>query len=113
MFRPVQRAGWVVTLLIIGGSAAAQSQCPGEATFRSLNSNHSTSIVFRNEAGSTRQLHWLDFNGRRVLYATVPPGGDFSVNTYVSHPWVSTDTEGRCVSVFFPDAQPVRITLKQ
>jgi len=103
----------MLALVIFTGTAAAQSQCPGEASFRSLNSNHPTSIVFQNDARATRQLHWLDFNGRRVLYATVLPGGDFSVDTYVGHPWVSTDADGCCVSVFFPDAQPRRITLTQ
>jgi hypothetical protein len=47
----------------------------------------------------------LDFNGKRVLYATAPPGGDFGIRTYLSHPWVSTDTAGRRVSAFLPDAR--------
>ena len=113
MVRARYWAGCGLALMVFAGGAAAQSQCPGEASFRSANSNHPTSIVFRNESGSTRQLHWLDFNGRRVSYATLPPGGEYSINTYVGHPWVSTDTTGRCVAIFFPDAQPRRIALTQ
>lgn len=65
--------------------------------------------MFRDESSATRQLHWLDFNGRRVPYATLPSSGDYSVNAFVGHPWVATDTTGRRVAVFFPDAQPRRL----
>jgi hypothetical protein len=49
---------------------------------------------------------WIGFDGMPVEYANLNPGETFSVNTYVTHPWMITDGPGNCIEMFMP--QPGR-----
>ena len=81
-----------------------QLGCGGEdAGLRSLNADTPTYVTFRNDTGRTVRTYWLNYKGRRVFYAEVPPGKSYVQQTYVTHPWVITNNpSGDCVAVFMP-----------
>ena len=76
--------------------------CAREPDLRSLASEESLHIVFHNTTQTPLTLTWLDFNGRRVSYATLPPGESYRQQTYVTHPWLALDADGHCVAAFLP-----------
>ena len=76
--------------------------CAREPDLRSLSSEESLHIVFHNTTQTPLTLTWLDFNGRRVSYATLPPGESYRQQTYVTHPWLALDADGHCVAAFLP-----------
>jgi hypothetical protein len=76
--------------------------CAREPDLRSLASEESLHIVFHNMTQTPLTLTWLDFNGRRVSYATLEPGQSHRQQTYVTHPWLALDADGRCVTAYLP-----------
>ncbi len=52
----------------------------------------------------TFQVFWLDYNGNRVLYATLSPGQSFVQQTFLTHPWVIADTSpaAACQQIYLP-----------
>ncbi len=101
--------------------ANAQSQkCNAESISISHNSKVSTEITFINQRSIPVKTYWLDYSGKRKFYAKVTtgilPGGAFRTTiapgdkvvqqTYVTHPWVVTDTSNNCLGLYYPDGQP-------
>lgn len=64
---------------------------------RSVVSDTSLHLVFANHARGSVSIYWLDFKGERVLYNTLAPGESYSQQTFVTHPWVILDADGRCL----------------
>jgi hypothetical protein len=64
---------------------------------RSLVSDISLHLVFANHTHGSVSIYWLDFTGERVWYNTLAPGESYSQQTYVTHPWVIVDADGRCL----------------
>jgi len=69
---------------------------------RSRNSDVPVTVTFRNNSGAYRGIMWIDFNGRPVEYANLNPGETFTINTYMTHPWMFTDGPGNCLEMFMP-----------
>jgi mannose-6-phosphate isomerase-like protein (cupin superfamily) len=66
-----------------------------------------TTIKFVNRSRQTIKVYWLDYEGNRQFRATVKEGDSYeSKRTYLTHPWLITDTEDNAWSIYFPDAQP-------
>jgi len=64
-----------------------------------------TAVRFvNNSANLTFQVFWLDYNGNRVLYATLGPGQSFIQQTFLTHPWVIADTSpaATCQEIYLP-----------
>jgi hypothetical protein len=64
-----------------------------------------TAVRFVNNSGTlTFQVFWLDYNGNRVLYATLAPGQSFVQQTFLTHPWVIADTSpaATCQEIYLP-----------
>ena len=76
--------------------------CAREPELRSLASDESLHLVFHNTTQTPLTLAWLDFNGRKVPYATLPPGESHRQQTYVTHPWLALDADGQCVRAYLP-----------
>jgi len=68
----------------------------------SRNSDVPVTVTFQNRSGATRGVMWIDFNGRPVEYAHLAPGQTFTINTYMTHPWMFTDGPGNCIEMFMP-----------
>ena len=69
---------------------------------RAQNSNTPVTVTFVNKSGEYRGVMWVDLKGKWVLYAKLNPGQSYTVNTYVTYPWVFTDGPGNCVEMFMP-----------
>lgn len=41
-----------------------------------------------NDLGFAVQMNSIDYSGKAVPYQEVPPGGNWSQNTYTEHPWL-------------------------
>jgi len=54
----------------------------------------STYVNFVNKLDIDAKAFWIDFSGKRVIYATVKPGQTFRQQTYVGHPWEVTTNDG-------------------
>jgi hypothetical protein len=46
-----------------------------------------------------------------VPYANLNPGESYTINTYLTHPWVFTDGPGNCVEMFMPQKGVPRYNL--
>jgi hypothetical protein len=78
--------------------------CGQEDSLRSLESVTATSIRFVNQTDITVDVYWLDLDGQRVKYATLAPGETLDQATFLTHPWVVTNTAGTCLGIFLPIA---------
>ena len=89
------------------GLAAIVAVTDAEAAFcsrnvKSQNSNTPVTVTFVNKSGEFRGVMWADFKGKLVSYANLNPGESFTINTFVTHPWIFTDGPGNCVEMFMP-----------
>jgi alpha-glucosidase len=79
---------------------------PGrEGTLRSLSAEVPTSIQLVNRTPNEVQVFWLDYEGKRRRYGSIPPGGRDSRSTFSTHPWLLTDAEGEGLAIFVAGAE--------
>lgn len=99
---------------IVPISNAHAASCSGFGKVRSQNSNTPVTVTFVNKSGEYRGVMWIDFKGNPVSYANLNQGQSYTINTYVTHPWVFTDGPGNCVEMFMPRAgvKKFNITIK-
>jgi len=88
-----------LAIAIAGGSAEAAACKQGA---KSKKSNVPVKVKFVNKSGEYRGVFWLDYNGQMVSYANLNPGESYTIDTFVSHPWVFTDGPGNCIEMYFP-----------
>ncbi|KAG0710922.1 von Hippel-Lindau disease tumor suppressor [Chionoecetes opilio] len=60
---------------------------------RSISSRQQSYVRFINRTQRSVHVFWVNFAGENQLYKTLPPAGEYDVNTYVTHPWVFRDAE--------------------
>jgi hypothetical protein len=68
----------------------------------SRNSDTPVSMTFVNNSDGYRAILWIDFSGQPKDYAGLNPGEQFSINTFLTHPWMITDGPGNCLEMFMP-----------
>lgn len=95
----------LVASAVDAAPVARMRSCDDESDLMSARTRQATTVWFRNEAGRTRKLYWLDFNGDRKFYAVIEPGQQVEQQTYGGHPWVVTDRRDRCVSIYVPSGR--------
>jgi von Hippel-Lindau disease tumor supressor len=85
-----------------------------ESGIRSVKGNESikTSIAFINQSKKKIKIYWLNYQGKRVLYKALNSGENFDIQTYLTHPWLITDSEDNAKSLYFPDGQPRTINIR-
>lgn len=76
--------------------------CKYERDLKSLSDTVSANLVFRNTRPRDISLFWLNYEGRRIFYRTVRNGAQYALTTYISHPWVVVDEQGRCLELVLP-----------
>ncbi|MBO6815685.1 MAG: hypothetical protein JJ891_12540 [Rhizobiaceae bacterium] len=69
---------------------------------QSVKSDFPVTLTFRNMSGAYRSVMWVGFDGMPVSYADLDPGEEFTINTYLTHPWMFTDGPGNCMEKFMP-----------
>jgi len=75
---------------------------PNNLLFSRLASDMPITVTFRNRSGAYRGVMWIDLNGRPVQHANPDPGETYTINTDMTHPWISTDGRGNCIEMFMP-----------
>jgi len=78
-------------------------RCGNESQYKSIDSVERTNITFENARQSPTRLYWLDYTGQRKLMATLQQGVSTNLSTFMTHPWVITDTADQCVAIFRPE----------
>jgi hypothetical protein len=92
--------------------ALRPQDCSLESTYRSTEGSVVTSIEFTNSSTRPVRIYWLNYSGQRQLYQTLPTTAHYVQSTWVTHPWVVTDLEGRCLALYMATSQPGSATLK-
>ena len=46
------------------------------------------------------RVYWLDYEGKRQRYGTIPAGGRHSWTTFATHAWLLTSKTGKGMAVF-------------
>jgi hypothetical protein len=83
------------------GTVDTKVPCDQESQLRSLVSLKQADLTIRNEGSEPLRLYWLDYQGRRKLYANVAPGHFSRQQTFLTHPWVLADSTDACVLIFY------------
>jgi von Hippel-Lindau disease tumor supressor len=81
---------------------ASDSKCENESRLRSIEGVKAVEFTLSNRSKTTIVLYWLNYEGKRVQYETVEPGMQVKQPTFLTHPWVVTDTKGRCIRILTP-----------
>lgn len=86
----------------------AQRLHPAEEnkTAKTVVSNFPTTIEFRNDSNKTVKIYWLDEAGKRKFSVTLAPKQSKEIKTFLSEPWLVTDERDNALSLYYPDAQP-------
>jgi hypothetical protein len=71
---------------------------------KSLNGNRSITLTFHNSSKEAISAFWLDYTGKRVFYRRLNGGDSYDQPTYISHPWVFVDANGKCRKIVLPNA---------
>lgn len=88
-----------ISLGVTFGQAEAASCKQGA---KSKKSDVPVKVKFVNKSGEYRGVFWVDYKGQLVNYANLNPGESYTIDTFVSHPWVFTDGPGNCIEMFYP-----------
>jgi hypothetical protein len=88
------------------GPQAAGARCAQEDFVRSAEGAVSSSITFVNATGGRLRTYWIDYDGRRKFYAEILPGGRHFQQTFLTHPWVITNSQEDCLGVYMPAPFP-------
>lgn len=83
-----------------------------EWSLRSTSGDRSTVVEFVNNRRERVLIYWRDYQGRRVLYRVLPAGGSYRQQTYLTHPWVVTNTSGEALMIFLPANGLARATIR-
>lgn len=81
---------------------AGDSKCEQESHLRSIEGVKATEFTLTNHSKTTILLYWLNYEGKRVKYEEIPSGQRVNQPTFLTHPWVVTDTKGRCIRILTP-----------
>jgi len=74
---------------------------PAERRARpSVRTGQETTITFDNRLDTEVEIFWLDSDGARNSYGTIPPRSRRAQHTYGGHVWLVTDTKGETIAVF-------------
>ncbi|MEL7048400.1 MAG: lysozyme inhibitor LprI family protein [Pseudomonadota bacterium] len=80
----------------------SRPSCEAFGTLKSKRSDTPVTVTFVNRTESYRSVMWLNFEGRPIEYANLNAGQSFTVNTYLTHPWMFTDGPGNCIELYVP-----------
>jgi hypothetical protein len=92
--------------------AGEDASCSSEHSLKSLNGNRSVILTFQNLSGEAISAYWLDYSGKRVFYRRINGGDSYDQPTYISHPWVLVDANGKCRKIVMPSASQKVVTIR-
>lgn len=74
--------------------------CREVGKLRSEKSATAAKLVFSNQSDSERRITWIDFRGKEQKSIILEPGQDNIQQTFLTHPWLVRDADGKCLQVF-------------
>jgi len=74
--------------------------CDSEPNYASRPSKEPTGITFVNRSDEPVKIYWLSFQGERILYQYLPPGGRHTQKTFIGHNWLVTTLAEQCIGIF-------------
>lgn len=96
---------------VASNPSTVASRCAGEAGARSVSAATSIEVTFANRSSQRVVVWWIDYDGRRVRYASLGPGDSYVQPTFATHPWVVTTGEGTCLRFAVADPALRSITI--
>lgn len=81
-------------------SGVTEYPCASESALASSAYAYSTTIRFENSRNEGVSLYWLNYQGQRVWYASIPSGYYVLQQTFATHPWVIVSASGVCLDIF-------------
>jgi hypothetical protein len=81
--------------------------CDSEPNFASRPSKQPTGVTFVSRSDEPVKIYWLNFQGERVLYQYLPPGGRHTQKTFMGHNWLVTTLAEQCIGIFKAAPQSV------
>lgn len=86
-----QTLGGVVAASVLLGFRVSRAEASPQV--RSLASLEPCTVTFKNEHDRVVRVLWINYSGDAELFASIPPAGWWSVDTFESHPWRVEDAE--------------------
>ncbi|HZO89460.1 MAG TPA: DPP IV N-terminal domain-containing protein [Chthonomonadaceae bacterium] len=84
----------------------AKPLAPGEAPDASRSGGAETRLTFVNRTATELSLYWIDTDGHRAPYGTLPAGGRREQHTYAGHVWLVTERDGAPLVAFVAEESP-------
>lgn len=85
-------------MLLLLGSLSAQP-C-ADAPSKSPSSQTQTDVTFENRSGGAVTVHWRNYEGSTVKYASLDDGATTTQSTYSGHVWEVRNASGTCIATF-------------
>jgi len=90
--------------------------CGQESSLKSLNGDVATYIRFTNSTAQPVIVHWLNYEGKRDpsedQKQTLKPGQSDARFTYLTHPFMVTAADGKCLGIYQPTREPSLVVVK-
>jgi hypothetical protein len=101
------------SLVVIRPDDLPPFSCAVAPSARSREAKMPTTIEFVNQTAYqiVVVVSWIDYQGQAHPYATLQPGQSYSAQTYLTHPWVVTTTDGICLGIYLPTLRPGRVVI--
>ncbi len=84
--------------------------CSQEEQLKSESFEVKSRVMFTNTSSNTVALRWINYQGERDTQpdqlVQIQPGKSTTRDTFLTHPFVVTDTAGTCLSIYLPEALP-------
>jgi Caspase domain/VHL beta domain len=93
-------------------AAGQDSSCASESSLRSQDGKHSVILTFQNLSGEAISAYWLNYAGKRVFYRRLNGGESYDQQTYISHPWVFVDANGKCRKIVMPSTSQKIVAIR-
>jgi hypothetical protein len=85
--------------------------CSQEQTLKSLPRTAPIQLLLYNGSGADIRVFELDFEGKRSRSVMIGDDRSAPILTYISNPWVVTDTSGQCVEIIMPGQNTRYLTI--
>jgi hypothetical protein len=74
--------------------------CQQEGRLHSVPGGAATVMYFYNRSSVTLLIIWINYNGLCQQYDTLPPGGSFTINTFIGNLWMIANSSANCLGVY-------------
>lgn len=77
----------------------AISTCEILNDIKSTKGDSPIQVTFKNSRADVIQMYWINYQGVEEKKATISAGDSWTVNTFLTHPWVVRKSNGDCLEI--------------